>query len=67
MFKIFCSRLVGLIKAKGNKKTEVRLAELLRAVGINGWRRHLPISGRPDFAFRKQKVAVFGPLRPTPA
>ena len=50
---------MGLIKAKGNKKTEVRLAELLRGAGINGWRRHLPIPGRPDFSFRKQKVAVF--------
>ena len=59
MFKIPRSRLMGLIKAKGNKKTEVRLAELLRGAGINGWRRHLPIPGRPDFSFRKQKVAVF--------
>ena len=59
MFKIPRSRLMGLIKAKGNKKTEVRLAELLRGAGINGWRRHLPIPGRPDFSFRRQKVAVF--------
>lgn len=47
------------IRCKGNQKTEIRLAMLLRKAGIRGWRRHLPIPGRPDFAFRKQKVAVF--------
>ena len=59
MFFIPRSRLMSLIKARGNQKTEVRLARLMRAAGINGWRRHLPIPGRPDFSFRKQKVAVF--------
>jgi DNA mismatch endonuclease (patch repair protein) len=24
-----------------------------------GWRRHLPLPGRPDFVFPEQKVAVF--------
>ena len=47
------------IRGKGNEKTEVRLAKLMRAGGISGWRRHLPILGRPDFSFRKQKVALF--------
>ena len=47
------------IRARGNEKTEVRLARLLREAGIKGWRRHLPIPGRPDFSFRQQKVAVF--------
>lgn len=47
------------IRGKGNEKTEVRLAKLMRAEGIRGWRRHLPIPGRPDFTFLKQKVAVF--------
>jgi DNA mismatch endonuclease, patch repair protein len=47
------------IRGKGNEKTELRLARLMRAEGISGWRRHLPIPGRPDFSFRKQEVAVF--------
>ena len=47
------------IRGKGNEDTELRLARLMRKVGIRGWRRHLPIPGRPDFAFRKQRVAVF--------
>jgi DNA mismatch endonuclease (patch repair protein) len=47
------------IRGRGNEKTEVRLAKLMRAEGIRGWSRHLSIPGRPDFAFKKQKVAVF--------
>jgi DNA mismatch endonuclease (patch repair protein) len=27
--------------------------------GITGWRRRQPLFGKPDFVFRKQKVAVF--------
>ena len=40
-------------------RTELRLARMMRAGGLWGWRRHLPILGRPDFSFRKHKVAVF--------
>ena len=47
------------IRGSGNEKTEVPLARLLRGDGISGWRRHYPFPGRPDFLFRKEKVAVF--------
>ena len=30
-----------------------------RAAKIIGWRRHLPLPGRPDFAFRAERVLVF--------
>ena len=53
------SEVMSKILGKGNEKTEVRLARLMRAEGIRGWRRHLPIPGRPDFSFQNQKVAVF--------
>jgi len=53
------SEVMSNIRGRGNKNTEVRLARLMRDEGICGWRRHLPILGRPDFSFRKQKVAVF--------
>ena len=53
------SKIMSRIRGRGNKKTEVRLANFLRKAGIKGWRRHLPIPGRPDFSFKKQKVAVF--------
>jgi DNA mismatch endonuclease (patch repair protein) len=53
------SEVMSRIRGKGNEKTEVRLAKIMRKIGIRGWRRHLPIPGKPDFSFRKQKVAVF--------
>ncbi|NBT47073.1 MAG: very short patch repair endonuclease [Actinobacteria bacterium] len=53
------SEVMSRIRGKGNEKTELRLFRLMRAEGIRGWRRHAPIPGRPDFSFRKQKVAVF--------
>lgn len=53
------SEVMSKIRGKGNKDTEVALAKLFRANGITGWRRHYPITGRPDFAFPKQKLAVF--------
>ena len=53
------SEVMSKILGKGNAKTEVRFARLMRAGGIRGWRRHLPIPGKPDFAFRNQKLAIF--------
>ena len=53
------SWLMSRIRGKGNERTEQRLAKTIRKAGIRGWRRHLPIPGRPDFAFRKHKVALF--------
>jgi DNA mismatch endonuclease (patch repair protein) len=53
------SEVMGLIKWRGNRATEVALLRLLRSAEIKGWRRHLPLIGRPDFAFPKSKVAVF--------
>jgi DNA mismatch endonuclease, patch repair protein len=32
---------------------------MFRRHGFSGWRRHQPIFGRPDFIFRKARVAVF--------
>jgi DNA mismatch endonuclease (patch repair protein) len=47
------------ILARFNKTTEEELKRIFIKHSIKGWRRHLPIPGRPDFSFRKQKVAVF--------
>lgn len=47
------------VKGKGNKSTELALVALLKAGSIKGWRRHLPLPGKPDFCFPKQKVTVF--------
>jgi DNA mismatch endonuclease (patch repair protein) len=47
------------IRGRGNRETELALAGALRRHHITGWRRHLPIMGRPDFAFRRERVVVF--------
>jgi DNA mismatch endonuclease (patch repair protein) len=53
------SEVMSHIRGKGNKDTELALARLMREQGIKGWRRHVPITGRPDFVFRTERVAVF--------
>ena len=47
------------IRAKGNQSTELKMVALFRQSNITGWRRHLPLPGKPDFTFRKEKVTVF--------
>src|SRR5208283_5737852 len=41
------------------KETEVALATLFRKNHLSGWRRHLPLIGRPDFCFARERVVVF--------
>lgn len=53
------SEVMARIRGKGNRETELALRALLREHKINGWRRHYPIPGRPDFAFPGERVAVF--------
>ena len=53
------SRNMASIRSTGNKTTEARFRELLRMAAISGWRRHLKLPGKPDFVFRKERVAVF--------
>ena len=53
------SAVMSAIRSRGNRGTELRLLALFREHGVTGWRRQLPLPGRPDFAFPKAKVAVF--------
>jgi DNA mismatch endonuclease (patch repair protein) len=53
------AELMARVRSKGNKTTEERLAMLLRREGITGWRRHQKLPGRPDFIWKKVKLAVF--------
>ena len=53
------SEVMSRIRSRGNKDTELALADLFRRHRITGWRRHQSIFGKPDFAFPKVKVAVF--------
>ena len=47
------------IRGRGNKDTEVALAKLFRRHKITGWRRNQKIFGKPDFVFRRERLAVF--------
>ena len=53
------SELMSKIKSKGNKTPELRMVQLLKNVGISGWSRHLPLPGKPDFAWPNEMVPVF--------
>jgi DNA mismatch endonuclease (patch repair protein) len=53
------SQVMAAIRSKGNQATELKLASILRAAGITGWRRHQPLPGHPDFIFRRARLAVF--------
>jgi DNA mismatch endonuclease (patch repair protein) len=53
------SEIMGKVRSRGNATTELKTMRILRAAGITGWRRHLPIFGRPDFTFPKNRVALF--------
>lgn len=53
------SHNMSSIRSRGNATTEQRLVALLRKHRISGWRRHAPLPGRPDFVFRKERVALF--------
>jgi DNA mismatch endonuclease (patch repair protein) len=53
------SEVMAKIRGRGNLATELALLQLLRDARISGWRRHLPLPGRPDFAFSRARVAIF--------
>lgn len=53
------SQLMSTIRGRANISTELKIAGILRSAHIRGWRRHLPLPGRPDFTFREQRVCIF--------
>lgn len=67
------SEVMSRIRSRGNRDTELALARLLRAHRITGWSRHIQIRTsprpspqrgegvrvKPDFVFRKLKLAIF--------
>jgi DNA mismatch endonuclease (patch repair protein) len=53
------SEVMSRVRSCGNKDTELALAKLLRRHGITGWRRNQQVFGKPDFIFRKARLAVF--------
>ena len=53
------SLVMAAIRSDGNKDTELKLAAIFRKSGIRGWLRHQQLPGRPDFLFRRERLAVF--------
>lgn len=53
------SAVMSRIRGHGNKDTELALIELFRHHHITGWRRHQKVFGKPDFLFRRDRLAVF--------
>lgn len=53
------SRIMGNVKARGNKSTELKLIKLFKENGLTGWKRNYPVKGKPDFVFLPQRVAIF--------
>lgn len=53
------SEIMAAVRSTGNKLTETSLSAMFHRNGIKGWRRHLPLPGKPDFTFRQQRVVVF--------
>src|SRR3972149_10249132 len=53
------SRNMASIRSGGNASTERAFVRLLRAERITGWRRHASLPGKPDFVFRKERLAIF--------
>lgn len=54
------SRTMSAIRGKNNKSTELSLKMALVRAGVKGWVLHTAtICGKPDFYFKKQRLAVF--------
>lgn len=53
------SALMAKVTSKGNVSTEGKMMQILRHRRITGWRRNFNLPGNPDFAFPKQRVALF--------
>jgi DNA mismatch endonuclease (patch repair protein) len=53
------SAVMSRIRGRGNKATELALMKLFRRHRISGWRRQQPVFGKPDFIFRRERVALF--------
>jgi DNA mismatch endonuclease (patch repair protein) len=51
--------VMAAIRSRGNKDTELRLVNIMKTAGLTGWRRHLPLPGKPDFAFPAVRLAIF--------
>jgi DNA mismatch endonuclease (patch repair protein) len=47
------------IRSRGNRDTELRMMALLRTHRLAGWRRGVRLLGKPDFVWRRERLALF--------
>ena len=53
------SVVMSAISSSGNRATELTLISIMKSRRITGWRRNQPLHGKPDFVFRRERLAVF--------
>ena len=53
------SRIMAQVRSRGNRSTELALIRILRRHRITGWRRRVPLEGKPDFVFSESRTVVF--------
>src|SRR5580692_4829597 len=53
------SRIMARVRSSGNKSTELKLRALLKSEELTGWRRNYPLIGKPDFVYRRERLAIF--------
>ncbi len=53
------SRIMAQVRSRGNRSTELALIRILRRYRITGWRRGVPLEGKPDFVFSESRTIVF--------
>lgn len=53
------SKIMSLVGSRDNRTTERRMSSLLWSGGVRGYRKHWRVTGTPDFAWPRAKVALF--------
>lgn len=57
--KAIRSKIMAAVRSRGNKTTEQKMTGILRANHLRGYRTQWPVTGKPDFAWPKRKIALF--------
>ena len=56
------SAVMATIRSRGNRDTELKLAAILHAHGLTGWRRHQPLPGTPRKSVQQLTEAALSML-----
>lgn len=53
------SKIMAAVRSHGNRSTEQRMERILRRLRLSGYRTQWSVTGKPDFAWPRLKVALF--------